>query len=215
MTELVFVDKYKYFRHKFYVWEHELNVLYKVLLALSFAGFTGLSAQIRIYLPFTPVPITGQVFMVLLSGVVLGKWYGGLSQSLYVGLGCLGVPWFAGMNGGYMYVIMGATGGYLIGFIVVATMCGWLTQTHIRARTLTGLLSMMLLGVLVIYLFGASYLMCLGMSFQDAILKGVLPYIPFDLAKAILVAYIGTAITTKQPYNGEVDIEQAKRWKFP
>lgn len=215
MSEIGFVDRYKCIRHNFYVWEHELNVIYKVILALSFAGLTGLSAQIRIYLPFTPVPITGQVFMVLLSGVVLGKWHGGLSQSLYVGLGCLGVPWFANMNGGLTYVL-GATGGYLIGFVVVATMIGWLTENYIRARTLTALLPLMLSGVLIIYLFGAVYLQILtGFTFQDTLIKGVLPYIPFDLAKAIFVAYVATGISTKQAYNGEVDIEKAKHWKFP
>jgi biotin transport system substrate-specific component len=215
MEGTVVINKYKHLRLKFFKWEHELDVIYKLILALSFAVFTGLSAQLRIYLPFTPVPITGQVFAVLLAGVVLGKWYGGLSQSLYVGIGALGVPWFADMNGGITYVF-GATGGYLVGFIVVAFILGWLTEKHIRARSLTALIPIMLGGVLVIYLFGAVYFhFLLGTTFEETMIKAVLPYIPLDIAKAIMVSFIGFAIIPKTSFNGEVDVAKMKTWKLP
>lgn len=215
MEGTVVIDKYRHLRFSFYKWEHELDVMYKVLLALSFAAFTGLSAQLRIYLPFTPVPITGQVFAVLLAGVVLGKWYGGLSQSLYVGIGALGVPWFADLNGGLTYVI-GATGGYLIGFIIVASLIGWLTEKHLRARSLTALLPLMLAGVLVIYMCGAIYLhLLLGTNFQDTMVMGVIPFIPLDIVKAIMVAFIGYAIIPKTSFNGEVDVAKWQAWKLP
>ncbi len=215
MSGTVVIDKYRHLRFRFYKWEHELDVIYKVFLALSFAAFTGLSAQLRLYLPFTPVPITGQVFAVLLAGVVLGKWYGGLSQSLYIGIGALGVPWFADMNGGFTYV-MGATGGYLIGFIVVSFMIGWLTEKHIRARSLTALLPIMLSGVLIIYLFGAVGLhLVLGTNFQDTMMYGVIPFIPLDIVKAIIAGFIGFSIMPKQSYNGEVDVTKWKAWKLP
>jgi biotin transport system substrate-specific component len=146
--------------------------------------------------------------------VVLGKWYGGLSQSLYVGIGAMGVPWFANMNGGYTYVF-GATGGYLAGFIVVAFIIGWLTEKHIRARSLTALIPLMLGGVLVIYLFGALYLyFLLGTSFEMTMKLAVLPFIPLDIAKAILVGFIGYAIIPKTAFNGEVDIAKSKSWNL-
>ena len=85
-----FVNNYRYTRYNFFKWRYELNVAHKVVLAISFACLTGLMAQMRIYLPFTPVPITGQVLAVLLAGVLLGKRYGGLSQVFYVGIGAAG-----------------------------------------------------------------------------------------------------------------------------
>ena len=208
------INKYRHLRLRFFKWEHELDNVYKLILAFSFAVFTGISAQLRLYLPFTPVPITGQVFAVLLAGVVLGKWFGGLSQGLYVGIGALGVPWFAGMNGGVTYLI-GPTYGYLIGFIVVATLIGWLTERHIRARSLTTLIPLMLSGVLIIYLFGAVYLyLLLGTTFEQTMVIAVLPYIPLDIIKAVTVSFIGFAIIPKASFNGEVDKAKIKNWNL-
>jgi len=84
--------------------------LYRILLSLTFTGITGLCAQIRFYLPFTPVPVTGQVFAVLLSGAILGKEYGTLSQLLYVFAGIAGIPWF-------VVGPIGPTAGYLVGSV--------------------------------------------------------------------------------------------------
>src|SRR5437763_11930738 len=84
--------------YQFYRWRYESAFLVNLGLAGLFACLTGFGALIKIYLPWTPVPITGQVFFVLASAVVLGKHYGGLSQVLYAFVGILGVPWFAGSN---------------------------------------------------------------------------------------------------------------------
>ncbi|HJW88180.1 MAG TPA: biotin transporter BioY, partial [Dehalococcoidia bacterium] len=91
-----YVDlRYRLFRSR-----DQAGLVYKVLLALGVAGLTGLAAQVRIPLPWSPVPITAQTFVVLLSGVMLGRWWGGASLALYAGLGALGVPWFNGWTGG-------------------------------------------------------------------------------------------------------------------
>ena len=66
------INKYKNFRYNFFKWRYELNVVYKISLALFFACLTGLLAQIRFYLPGTLVPVTGQVFGVFLAGILLG-----------------------------------------------------------------------------------------------------------------------------------------------
>ena len=93
-----------------------LSLAGKIALALAFAAMTGIAAQIRIPLPFTPVPITGSTFAVLAAGVLLGRNFGGFSMASYVALGAAGVPWFNGGGAGLSYVA-GPTGGYLIGFI--------------------------------------------------------------------------------------------------
>src|SRR3972149_3349650 len=92
--------KYEYAKHSFFKWRYESGFANKIILALGFACLTGLLAQLRFYLPYTPVPVTGQVFAVLLSGVILGKWYGGLDQGVYAGIGVVGIPWFTGLKGG-------------------------------------------------------------------------------------------------------------------
>ncbi len=68
-------------------WRYELSLPWKLVLALGMAVLTGLLAQVRIPLPWSPVPITGQTFAVLLAGVLLGRWWGGISLALYAGLG--------------------------------------------------------------------------------------------------------------------------------
>ncbi|MCK4969289.1 MAG: biotin transporter BioY, partial [Thermoplasmata archaeon] len=108
-------------RQEFYDWRDSAETVQMLMLAFIFACLTGLGAFMRVYTPWTPVPFTAQVFFVLLSGTVLGSRYGGLSQMMYVLLGVLGVPWFAGGEGGYDYVV-GATGGYLVGFVLAASL---------------------------------------------------------------------------------------------
>jgi len=153
----------------------------RVLLSLLFAGLTGLCARLRIYLPFTPVPVTGQVFAVLLSGILLGKGYGSLSQMLYIGLGLLGVPWF-------VVGPIGPTGGYIVGFIAAPFLIGALLEK----RYVSGHSSNMLFtffaatcGVMLIYLFGSiQFMLFTGADISNTVKFAVLPFIPFDLAKA-------------------------------
>jgi biotin transport system substrate-specific component len=108
--------KYESAKYDFFKWRFESKFAKKLVLAFFFACLTGIFAQLRFYLPYTPVPITGQVFAVLLSGVILGNLYGGISQGLYAALGVAGVPWFSGGKAG-LEIFTGVTGGYIIGFI--------------------------------------------------------------------------------------------------
>ena len=202
--------QYQNLRYNFFKWRYEADFIYKLMLSFLFACFTGMAAQLRIYLPFTPVPITAQVFAVLLSGVVLGSRYGMTSQAIYVGLGCLGLPWFANFRGG-IEVLTGITGGYLIGFIIAAWIIGWLTESLVGARRLWYLTSLMLFGVVIIYTFGAFQLtLVLNLSFKDALIKGVLPFIPGDIIKSLAVAGLSTLILPKESYNGEIDVKGRK-----
>ena len=123
MEMSLYIDKYKQIRYNFFKWRYELDVAHKVVLALGFACLTGFLAQVRFYLPWTPIPITGQSFAVLLSAIILERW-SGISQVMYAGVGAAGVPWFAGWKGG-IGVIAGPTGGYIIGFIIAAFFLGY------------------------------------------------------------------------------------------
>lgn len=213
--------KYAELRYNFYKALYEAGFAYKFLLAFFFAGLTGIGAQIKIYLPFTPVPITGQVFFVLLTGVILGR-YAGLSQGLYVVLGAAGMPWFApkaGMpafsNGG-LGVITGVTGGYIIGFVVAAATIGYFVEKYVSSRRTAFQLCLLLFGVAIIYALGALQLsIILGTGFQKTMLMAVLPFIPGDIIKAVAVLAIAKAILPKTAYNGEVDVKNSKTFKLP
>jgi biotin transport system substrate-specific component len=182
--------------------DSRINVFYvleRILFSLLFAGFTGLCSRLRIYLPFTPVPVTGQVFAVLLSGIVLGKGFGALSQLLYVGLGLLGIPWF-------VIGPIGPTGGYIVGFITAPYLLGMLLEKRREGRGNIGIFYTFFAatcGVLLIYLFGVVHFMIFtGMGFAKTLALAVLPFIPFDLIKAAAVtavSYLGLRALKNHP----------------
>ncbi len=197
--------KYESAKLNLFKWRYESTFSNKLMLAFGFACLTGLLAQVRFYLPFTPVPVTGQVFAVLLSGVILGKWYGGISQGLYAGIGAAGLPWFTGMKGG-MDVLSGVTGGYIVGFVAAALLIGWFTDRYVRSRSFAGLLILMVFGIGVIHMFGVIQLSAvLHLNVQTAIEKGSLPFIAVDIYKAMIAAAIASAVTPRTAYGNEID----------
>lgn len=200
----VFV-KYESARYNFFKWRFESTFANKLMLAVGFACLTGVVAQLRFYLPYTPVPVTGQVFAVLLSGVILGKWYGGLSQFFYAALGLLGVPWFADGKAG-MEILTGVTGGYIVGFIIASLIIGWFTDSYVKSRSFAGMFSLMLIGIAAVYLFGAVHLaFVLGVNAEKAIELGVLPFIAVDIYKALIASAIAAAVAPGAAYGNEVD----------
>ncbi len=210
MWDTVVVSYFK-IRYRFFKWRYHLTFVGKVLLALGMAGVTGLAAKIKIPLFWTPVPITAQTFAVLLSGVLLGRWWGGISQLLYVMIGAVGVPWFAA-GGGYK-ILFGPTGGYIFGFILASLFLGYFTDKYIRSRGFLSMLGLMLFANFV--LIHVPGLLQLGawfylvkrtsINFYRLLLMGTLPFIPGDITKIIITAIAAKAITPKQAYNGEVD----------
>ena len=166
---------------------------YGILLALApvivFALLTALGAQLRIPLPFTPVPVTLQTFFVFLAGGFLGARRGLLSQVLYLGLGTIGLPVFAlGPS-----AILGPTGGYLVGFAVSALLVGWLTAGS-RGMSLAWTVGAMGLGLGAIYLLGTVQLMALApIGLGQAVSMGVVPFLLGDVAKLALAAGIVVA----------------------
>ena len=103
------------------------SIVADIALVVGAAIFVGLLAQVNIHLGFTPVPITGQTLGVLLAGSALGWRRGSIAMALYVVAGIIGVPWYSGHAHGWT-AATGATGGYLLGFIAAAAVCGLLAQ---------------------------------------------------------------------------------------
>ncbi len=154
-----------------------------------------LIADYRIQLATTPVPITGQTFGVLLVGGALGLRRGTLALLLYVALG-LFLPVYAGGSSGIERIVMresgqwilGATGGYLIGFVVAAGIVGWLAELG-WDRRLIGSIGAMIVGSLVVYGFGSVWLsLALGVDLATGIARGVTPFLLFDALKVVLAA---------------------------
>ena len=203
-------------------WRYELSIPKKLALAVGIACLTGLAAQVRFLLPWSPVPVTGQTFAVLLAGVLLGRWWGGISLAIYTGLGVAGVPWFTGWGSGLGY-LAGPTGGYIIGFILAALFLGHLTDKYIRSRSFLSMLGLMLFAnFILIYIPG---LLQLGLWFglvkgepaavSSLLTMGALPFIAGDITKAVLAAVVARGVTPKSAYNGEADKDKWAQWRLP
>jgi len=205
MEITLYIDKCRAIRYNFFKWRYETNYVYKLFLAFGFALLTAVLAQVKFYLPGNAlVPITGQTFAVLLAGVILGRW-GGISQCIYVGLGGMGLPWFANVTG--------STIGYLIGFIIAAFFLGFITDKYVKSRRFSSMLLLMLFTTFVlIYIPGLTYLyfylgsLGVSLSMLELLTIAVLPFIAGDILKAVAAASIAKAITPKRSYSQEVDI---------
>jgi biotin transport system substrate-specific component len=210
--EVKALDRWRMATYNAYRWRTELSLTHKILLALGMACVIGLAAQIRFPLPWTPVPITGQTFAALLAGVLLGRWWGGISVAAYAGLGVAGLPWFTGWSGGLGH-LAGPTGGYIVGFFLAALFVGHFTDKYIRARSFLPMLGILLFADFVlIYVPGLLQLhLWLNLvgggsaSFYHVLTLGFFPFIAGDLIKIFVLTGIASAITHKQAFNGEAD----------
>ena len=192
-------------RYSIFAWRVNQKVMAKVMLSLMFAGVTGLLAGIRIPLPFTPIPITGQVLGVLLSGICLGSIYGGLSQIFYIGLGLCGIPWFNGWKAMTFYQFaLSPTAGYLIGFVIAGFFLGYFADSKVKNRYFLSQMFSMFAAIIIILTCGTVYLGFLfKLSMSKAFVMGFLPFVIGDLTKAFIAAGISSAILPKLPYGSE------------
>lgn len=140
-------------------------------------------AQIEIVLPFTPVPITGQTFGVLLIGAALGSKRGAAAMILYITEGAFGFPFFAGGASG-LSTLSGATAGYLVGFVGAAYVIGLLAERGLERSVCTSLIPF-LVGTVIIYAFGITWLSIVLGSFSKAITLGMVPFLIGDAIKLI------------------------------
>jgi biotin transport system substrate-specific component len=155
-----------------------------VALVVGAAGFVGLLAQISIHLSFTPVPITGQTLGVLLAGTALGWRRAAAAMALYAVAGVAGVPWFAGHSSGYV----SASFGYVLGFFLAATLCGYLAERG-ADRSVLKSVPAMLAGEVVIYAVGMTWLaLDLHLGASATISEGLTPFLVGDAVKAAIAA---------------------------
>jgi biotin transporter BioY len=161
-----------------------LALLKDILLVLGFTLLTAISAKLKIEIG--PVPITGQTFAVLLSGVLLGAKRGALSQIFYLFGGLVGIPWFA--RGGGIAYLMSPTFGYIIGFVLAAFFVGFLCERGFDRRIETAILAM-LVGNILIYFPGLLWL-ARFVGFEKVLSVGFYPFLAGDLIKLFLASSI-------------------------
>lgn len=164
-----------------------------ILLILAGTALVSLLAQVSI--PWYPVPFTGQTLAVLLVGGMLGALRGALSLAVYFAIGALGAPIFSEQAGGWD-IITGATGGYIIGFILAAGVVGWLCERGADRRVVS-MIGVLLLGNVLIYAIGVPWLANwspagdgVNLGWSQAYELGVQPFILGDLLKLAIVAAI-------------------------
>lgn len=203
-------------------WRYELTIPKKLVLSLGMAALIGILAQVKFYLPWSPIPITGQTFAVLLVGVLLGRWWGGVSLVIYAGLGAVGLPWFAGLNGGLAY-LAGPTGGYIVGFILATLFVGYFTDKYVRSRSFVSMFTIMLVAnFILIYIpglvqlhFWLNLVKREAVAFYPLLMMGAIPFIAGDVIKAAAAAAIARGITPKRAYGREMDKDKWANWRLP
>jgi biotin transport system substrate-specific component len=161
-------------------------ILYDAIVVICGSLILCLSAQVKVYLPISPVPITGQTFAVLMLAALLGSRRGVLAVVAYLIEGALGLPVFAGGIG--PVVLIGPTGGYLVGFIAVAYVVGKLAEMGWDRRVSTTILAM-LAGEIVLYIFGMCWLAIMT-NIRTALTLGLYPFIVGDILKIAFAAAV-------------------------
>lgn len=155
-------------------------------IALTLAGtaFITVAGYIAIPLPFTPVPLSLATFAVLLTGAALGPARGATSALLYLVLGVVGVPLFAGGNAGWAF----SSFGYIVGYVIAALLVGSLARRR-ADRTVLSTIGLAGLGSLTIYACGVPWLAgFVGVDLATAITLGVVPFLIGDAIKIVAMA---------------------------
>jgi biotin transport system substrate-specific component len=164
-----------------------------ITLSSMFSALTALGAYLIIPLPFTPVPLTFQTFFTYTAGAVLGRYRGMLSQIIYIGLGSLGFPIFGGGKAG-IGVLLGPTGGYLIGFVLAAFIIGFLVKLK-KKPGYPAIILAMFAGTFAVYLLGIIQLsVWMGISLKEALLVGAIPFLPGDMLKIFAAALVSVRV---------------------
>ena len=174
-----------------------INNLKPLVFAALFAALLAAVAPFKIPLGFTPVPITLQTLVVLLSGAMLGPYYGALSMILYVVVGALGLPVFAGGSSG-IGALLGPTGGYLFSYFIAAFAIGKILQMRKAPKYLDYAMAM-LAGTIIIYTLGAGWGMVVtGLGLAAIMIGWVLPFIIGDGIKLLIAAYIANKVDIRR-----------------
>ena len=163
--------------------------LYRVGVVIAGSLLVAVLAQVQFHLPFTPIPVTGQTFGVLLVGAALGPELAVASMLLYVAEGAVGLPFFAGEGHGWsLLTLSSASGGYLWGFAAMGAVVGALARRG-WDRTLRSSISAMLVGEIVLYAIGVPWLAAAaGIGIERALVLGLYPFVVGDVLKLLAAA---------------------------
>ena len=159
-------------------------MLKNILLILSGTIFLALMSQLTIPLPFTPVPITGQTFAVMLIGLVYGKKLGSSTVITYIAAGSAGLPIFAGFSGGLPFFT--PSGGYIIGFFFAALICGYFADKG-WTKYPVKLIAVLIIAHTVLYFFGLLQLN-IFLPNKNVFAIGLYPFIAGDVIKMMILS---------------------------
>lgn len=160
-----------------------------LVLCALFAALTAVCSQIALVLPITQVPFNLATLAVFLAGGMLGANAGAVSQLVYVLLGAVGIPVFAQFSGGFQ-ILIGPTGGYIIGYIAGAWLIGFLVEKLPQKGFFIYVLAMVA-GLAACYTLGTIwYMVITKANFLSALMLCVLPFLPVDALKIILAAFL-------------------------
>lgn len=166
------------------------NNTYQYILAAFGAAIIAVLAQVTIPLPF--VPITGQTLAVGLVVTILGTKLGTLSVLVYILLGSIGLPVFAGFSGGFSHVV-GPTGGYIVGFLLTAIVMG--AYLNKFGFTYAQAIVANIIGMILTLTLGTVWLkIAAELSWTAAITGGATPFIIPGIVKGIIAAWLGIVI---------------------
>lgn len=176
-----------------------------LIICALFAALTGVLAQISIPMP-GGVPLTMQTLAVSLAGILLGRKKGFIATLVYVLMGVIGLPVFAGFSGGAA-IVFGKTGGFIISFPIMAYVIGWICEkTEKKVLVFLG----MVLGSIVNYAFGmVQFSVVTGLSLYMAFVYCVLPFILVGLLKAVLATALGSLLKNHRGLKGILSYDKA------
>lgn len=190
-------ESYSLTLRKLYEMLNELSIAGKIVLSLVMAISIGALAQIRVFLPWTPVPIVMTQLGVITSAYIMGRKWGIVPVLMYVLAGMLGMPWFSGFGSGIGY-LLGPTGGYLIGFILSGWFISYIVNTYKSERKIVPLLGIIAVSqLIIIYIpgllqlnFWAQATTGEALGFQKLMMMGFMPFLLGDLIKTVIGSLI-------------------------
>jgi len=171
------------------------NMVYASLMAALIA------VGAYLHVPLGPVPIVLQNLFVLLAGLLLGCRWGAISTVIYLLVGTIGIPVFAGASGGLAH-LLGPTGGYLFGFVIAAFLTGYIADQF--KQHLVAQIAAVAVGSIAIYALGVPWLKFVaGLSWSKAFLVGMLPFLPGDALKACAAVLLAKTLHPMIPHQFE------------
>jgi biotin transport system substrate-specific component len=172
--------------------KNQLKLRNMIITAL-FTAIIGILAQLTIPLPL--VPITGQTLAIGLAATILGSRYGTYSVLLYLIIGAAGIPVFAEFSGG-LSVLVGPTGGFLVGFVPATLLMGWIMEKW--GFTFKTAIVANIIGMFITLLFGTFWLsFAAKLSLPAAFASGFTPFLPVGVIKAVLAAWMGIIVRNR------------------